>query len=124
MRCALRRQIVSGLGNPQGALKGFSLTVELENILLGALSRAEQSGTRAPLDNFPVEPNVLSQLQTHMPAVAEQMKQMGSTPVLMVVPRVRPMLARYAKLFAPGLAVLSYNEIPENKEVSIVGTLG
>ena len=124
VRCALRRQIVSALGNPQAALKGFSLTVELENILLGALSRAEQSGTRAPLDNFPVEPNVLSQLQTHMPAVAEQMKQMGATPVLMVVPRVRPMLARYAKLFAPGLAVLSYNEIPENKEVSIVGTLG
>ncbi|HGL4260738.1 flagellar biosynthesis protein FlhA [Burkholderia dolosa] len=124
VRCALRRQIVAGLGSHQTALSGFSLTVELENILLGALSRAEQSATRAPLDNFPVEPNVLSQLQTHMPAVAEQMKQMDASPVLMVVPRIRPMLARYAKLFAPGLTVLSYNEIPDNKEVSIVGTLG
>ena len=27
-------------------------------------------------------------------------------------------------LFAPGLHVLSYNEIPENREVSIVGTVG
>ncbi|WP_175885479.1 flagellar biosynthesis protein FlhA [Burkholderia sp. BCC0044] len=124
VRCALRRQIVAGLGIQQAALKGFSLTAELENILLGALSRAEQSGTRAPLDNFPVEPNVLSQLQTHMPAVVEQMKQMGTAPVLMVVPRIRPMLARYARLFSPGLTVLSYNEIPENKEVSIVGSLG
>ena len=124
VRCALRRQIVSALSGQNAGLKGFSLTVELENILLGALSRAEQSGPRAPLDNFPVEPNVLSQLQTHMPAVAEQMKQMGASPVLMVVPRIRPMLARYARMFAPGLAVLSYNEIPENKEVSIVGTLG
>ena len=32
--------------------------------------------------------------------------------------------ARYARLFAPGLHVLSYNEIPENREVSIIGTVG
>ena len=124
VRCALRRQIVAGLGAQHEALKGFSLTVELENILLNALSLAEQSGTRVPLDNFPVEPNVLSQLQTHMPAVVEQLKQMGAAPVLIVVPRIRPMLARYAKLFSPDLTVLSYNEVPDNKEVSIVGTLG
>ncbi|CAJ0819368.1 MULTISPECIES: flagellar biosynthesis protein FlhA [Ralstonia] len=124
VRCALRRQIVAGLNGQQAELKGFSLTTELENILLSALSRSEQSGVRAPIDNFPVEPNVLSQLQTHMPAVTEQMKQMGLTPLLLVIPRIRPILARYAKLFAPGLAVLSYNEIPENKEVSVVGALG
>jgi len=45
-------------------------------------------------------------------------------PLLLVLPQVRPLLARYAKLFAPGLNVLSYNEIPENREVSIVGTVG
>jgi flagellar biosynthesis protein FlhA len=27
-------------------------------------------------------------------------------------------------LFAPGLHVLSYNEIPEQREVSVIGTLG
>ncbi|WP_432206974.1 FHIPEP family type III secretion protein [Burkholderia pyrrocinia] len=120
MRC----QIVAALNGQQPALNGFSLTVELEIILLGALGRAEQSGARAPLDNFPVEPNVLSQLQMHMPAAAEQMKQLDAPPVLLVIPRIRPMLARYAKLFAPGLVVLSCNETPENKEVSIVATLG
>ena len=36
----------------------------------------------------------------------------------------RPLLARYARLFAPGLHVLSYNEVPENREVSIIGTVG
>ena len=34
------------------------------------------------------------------------------------------MLARYARLFAPGLHVLSYNEVPETREVSLTGTLG
>lgn len=59
-----------------------------------------------------------------MPQVREQMKLAGSPPLMLVVPRIRPLLARYARLFAPGLQVLSYNEIPEGKEIGIVGTVG
>ncbi|WP_153099465.1 flagellar biosynthesis protein FlhA [Paraburkholderia hayleyella] len=124
VRCALRRQLTSTLVNPGNEIKGFSLTSELENLLLSTMSRAEQSNARLALDSIPVEPNVLTQLQTYMPGVREQMKQMGITPLLLVIPRLRPLLARYAKLFAPGLTVLSYNEIPEARDVSVVGTLG
>jgi flagellar biosynthesis protein FlhA len=56
--------------------------------------------------------------------VREQMKQQGAAPLLLVMPQIRPLLARYARLFAPGLAVLSYNEIPEARDVSIIGSLG
>ena len=59
-----------------------------------------------------------------MPTVREQMKQLAAAPVLLVMPQIRPLLARYARLFAPGLSVLSYNEVPEQREVSIVGSLG
>jgi flagellar biosynthesis protein FlhA len=59
-----------------------------------------------------------------MPAAREQMKQQQTPPLLLVLPQIRPLLARYARLFAPGLNVLSYNEIPENREVAIVGTVG
>jgi flagellar biosynthesis protein FlhA len=124
VRCALRRQIVAGLVGHKSEIKAFSLTGELENILLGALSRAEQAGVRVPLDNFPIDPNVLGQFQTTMPGVREQMKQMGATPLLLVIPRIRPILARYARVFAPGLNVLSYNEVPEGRDVSVVGSLG
>ena len=58
-----------------------------------------------------------------MPVAREQMQ--GQQPAdSVVLPQVRPLLARYARLFAPGLHVLSYNEIPEKREVSIVGTVG
>ena len=67
---------------------------------------------------------LLSQLQTHMPIARDQMKQQAATPMLLVMPQVRPLLARYARLFAPGLHVLSYNEIPEQREVNVVGSLG
>jgi len=123
VRCTLRRQIVAGLCGSTGGMKGFNLSGELENMMLGSLNQARQSG-KVALDNYPVDPQLLSQLQTNMPMVREQMKQIGTAPLLLVMPQIRPLLARYARLFAPGLHVLSYNEIPEQRDVSIIGTLG
>nr|BAQ08199.1 flagellar biosynthesis protein FlhA [Sphingomonas sp. A1] len=123
VRCTVRRQIVAALVGQTGDMRAFNLSGELENMLLGALNQARQGGKTA-LDNYPIDPNLLSQLQSHMPLVREQMKQQGAAPLLVVMPQIRPLLARYARLFAPGLAVLSYNEIPEQREVSIIGSLG
>jgi len=125
VRCVLRRQIVASLLGQANEMRAFNLGGELENMLLGSLNQAgQQAGNKLALDNYPVDPNLLSQLQTNMPVVREQMKQQGAAPVLVVLPQIRPLLARYARLFAPGLAVLSYNEIPEHRDVSIMGSLG
>jgi flagellar biosynthesis protein FlhA len=123
VRCALRRQIVTALFGKKKDMPAFNLSGELENMLLGSLNQARQAG-KVVLDNFPIDPQLLSQLQLNMPVAREQMKQQQTPPLLLVLPQVRPLLARYARLFAPGLHVLSYNEIPENREVSIIGTVG
>jgi len=123
VRCALRRQIVSGLFGQKNELLAFNLGGELENMLLGSLNQARQSG-KVVLDNYPIDPHLLAQLQVNMPVAREQMKQQATPPLLLVLPQIRPLLARYARLFAPGLHVLSYNEVPENREVSIIGTVG
>ena len=123
VRCALKRQIVQSILGPRGEMKAFNLSADLENLLLGALSQAQQTG-KPQLDSFPIDPNVLQQLQANMPVVRDQMKQLGHAPILLVMPQIRPLLARYARLFAPGLHVLSYNEVPETREVSLTGTLG
>jgi len=125
VRCALRRQIVSTLYGKKKDMPAFNLSGELENMLLGSLNQARQNnGGKVALDNYPIDPQLLSQLQLNMPVAREQMKQQHTPPLLLVLPQIRPLLARYARLFAPGLSVLSYNEIPENREVSIVGTVG
>ncbi len=125
VRCALRRQIVSTLFGRKKEMPAFNLSAELENMLLGSLNQARQNGGgKVVLDNYPIDPQLLSQLQINMPVAREQMKQQHTPPLLLVLPQVRPLLARYARLFAPGLHVLSYNEIPENRDVSIVGTVG
>jgi flagellar biosynthesis protein FlhA len=123
VRCALRRQIVAGLFGQKKEMLAFNLGGELENMLLGSLNQARQSG-KVVLDNYPIDPHLLGQLQVNMPVAREQMKQQGTPPLLLVLPQIRPLLARYARLFAPGLHVLSYNEVPENREVSIIGTVG
>ena len=123
VRCALRRQIVGGLFGQRVEMQAFNLGGDLENMLLGSLNQARQSG-KVALDNYPIDPHLLSQLQLNMPVAREQMKQQATPPLLLVLPQIRPLLARYARLFAPGLHVLSYNEIPENREVSIIGTVG
>ncbi|WP_271411254.1 flagellar biosynthesis protein FlhA [Pseudomonas sp. Q1-7] len=123
VRYALRRSIVSRIAGDRSEIAVFILENALENTLLGALSIAQQAGP-VSLDNIPVEPALLNQLQNAMPVVKEKLRKEGHPPILTVMPQLRPLLARYARVFSPGLHVLSQNEIPEKVGVNILGTLG
>ena len=123
VRFALRRSIVSMVAGDRRELGVFVLENALENTLLNALAIAQQAGP-VSLDNIPVEPSLLNQLQNTMPVVKEKLRKDGHPPILTVMPQLRPLLARYARVFSPGLHVLSQNEIPDRVGVNILGTLG
>ncbi|WP_318503218.1 flagellar biosynthesis protein FlhA [Photobacterium leiognathi] len=123
VRCSLRRTLVNLINGDKKDLNVYALSDELEQILLTSLQQAQASGN-VMLDSFPIEPNILSQFQQNMPLAKQQLKQQGAAPVLLVMPQLRPLLSRYARTFAQGLAVLSYNEVPENKNINIIGNLG
>ncbi|AHG19650.1 flagellar biosynthesis protein FlhA [Chania multitudinisentens RB-25] len=122
VRYALRRAIIHSINNDRPQLSVFTMNSELENMLLGSLNQAQQTG-KVELDSFPVDPNILTQLQNTMPMIYEQMKAQGMPPILLVTPQLRPCISRYARLFAKGLHVLSYNEVPDGLELMIVGSL-
>ncbi|WP_339057157.1 flagellar biosynthesis protein FlhA [Candidatus Regiella endosymbiont of Tuberolachnus salignus] len=122
VRYALRHAIVNELNKGKKDLPVYTINNKLENILLEALNHAQQT-SKVALDNFPVDPNILNQLQKNMPIIKEKMKAQGNAQILLVAPQIRPIIARYARLFAEGLNVLSYNEIPDNIDLDIVGTL-
>ncbi|WP_332688234.1 flagellar biosynthesis protein FlhA [Devosia sp.] len=122
-RYALRRSIVASIAGERSEVAVFVLENALENTLLSALSIAQQAGP-VSLDNIPVEPSLLNQLQNSMPVVKEKLRKEGHPPILTVIPQLRPLLARYARVFSPGLHVLSQNEIPDKVGVNILGTLG
>ncbi|EHH1095257.1 flagellar biosynthesis protein FlhA [Vibrio parahaemolyticus] len=123
VRCALKRTLVNLIAGQKPELSVYALSDELEQMLLTSLQQAQASGT-VVLDSFPIEPNILGQFQQNLPLIRQQLKQQGLPPILLVMPQLRPLLARYARTFTQGLAVLSYNEIPENKQINVVGNLG
>nr|WP_261388037.1 FHIPEP family type III secretion protein [Pantoea soli] len=120
VRYALRRAMVAAIAPDHKPLSAYTLDNELENLLLAALNQAQQSG-KVALDSFPVDPNILTQLQSTLPVIVEQLKAQNLTQVLLVTPQLRPLIARYARLFAKGLNVLSYNEVPDDANLQIVG---
>ncbi len=122
VRFALRRAMVAAIAPDHKPLSAFTLDSDLENLLLAALNQAQQAGKIA-LDSFPVDPNILTQLQSTLPVIHEQLKAQNLTQVLLVTPQLRPLIARYARLFAAGLQVLSYNEVPDDARLEIVGTV-
>ena len=54
----------------------------------------------------------------------QQMEANGMQPVLLAMGPLRGFLARFLARSAPRLRVLSYGEIPDNKRIRVVGTLG
>lgn len=123
VRCSLRRTLVNLVNGDRKELSVYALSDQLEQMLMTSLQQAQASGP-VMLDSFPVEPNILNQFQQNLPVVRQQLKQQGLAPVLLVMPQLRPLLSRYARTFAQGLVVLSYNEVPENRQINVVGNLG
>lgn len=123
VRYALRRSLIKAAVGDKEQLVTMTLDDKLEQTLLKALNQA-QAGGKVALDSFPIEPSLLGKLQQVMPQLKDEMQRQGHSPVLLVTPQLRPLLARYARTFARGLKVLSYNEVPENMHIDVVGTLG
>ncbi|WP_417354953.1 flagellar biosynthesis protein FlhA [Gallaecimonas pentaromativorans] len=123
VRYALRRSLIKAAVGDKEQLVTMTLDDKLEQTLLKALNQA-QAGGKVALDSFPIEPSLLGKLQQVMPQLKDEMQRQGHSPVLLVTPQLRPLLARYARTFARGLKVLSYNEVPEKMHIDVVGTLG
>ncbi len=123
VRSALRRTIIDDLVGMEPTIPVITLAQPLEQLLLQAYQTSQQTGQFAP-DAIPLDPNVTRQLQQHMPDVTEKQQTLGKRPILLVAPQLRPLLARFARICAPELRVISYNEIPDNRQISVEATLG
>ncbi len=117
VRVALSRQIVQKINGMSDELPIMTLDPALEQILLNSLQGDTSKGPA-------IEPKLAEQLQNSVAEAASRQEIEGQPAVLAVSPEVRPWLARWLRIRSPGLHVLAYNEIPEHKQVKVVGTLG
>ena len=124
VRVALRRTIIDGIVGLEPMIPVVTIAQGLEQLLLQAHQKTQQAGGSFAPDAIPLEPNITQQLQQFMPDVTRQMLESGKAPILLVAPQLRPLMARFARLCAPEMKVLSYSEIPDNRQVDVALNLG
>lgn len=116
-RVGLGRMIVQKINGLKNELEVITLSPELEQILLSSIQASEEGGAG-------IEPMLAERLHQGLADSSQNMEAAGKPAVLLVAPPIRELLARFIKHSIPGLNVLSYNEIPDDKQLKIVATVG
>ena len=121
-RVALSRQIVQGLIGHDDVLPVMTLDPSLENILNQSVQQARQQGGKD--GDAVLEPGMAERLQQSLSKSIQEQEIKGQTPVLLVSSSIRTMMVKFSRYSFPDLSVLSFNEIPENKQITIVASIG
>ncbi|PKM26478.1 MAG: flagellar biosynthesis protein FlhA [Gammaproteobacteria bacterium HGW-Gammaproteobacteria-13] len=120
VRVALARAIVQSIVGLDLELPVITLEPRLEQILLNSIQKAGQGSEEGIL----LEPGMAEKLQRSLVEAAQRQEMLGKPVILLVAGPVRAMLSRFARLAVPSIHVLAYQEIPDNKQVTIVATVG
>ena len=117
VREALGRMIVQSITGISPELPVITLDPQLEQILLDTMQ-----GTNEGAAGF--EPGLADRLQQSLAESAQRQEMAGQPAVLLTAPQLRSWLYRLTRHSVPNLYVLSYNEVPDDKQIRIVGHVG
>jgi flagellar biosynthesis protein FlhA len=117
VRIRLARSIVQQIFGMVDELPVITLDPSLEQILQQSLQAADQGGAG-------FEPGLAERLHRSLVETAQRQEAAGQPPVLLCAAPLRPVLSRFVRHAAPSLRVLSFNEIPDNKQIRIIATVG
>jgi flagellar biosynthesis protein FlhA len=120
VRVGLSRAIVQSIVGIEPELPVITLEPRLEQILLNSLQKAGQGQEEGVL----LEPSMAEKLQRSLIEAAQRQEMQGLPVILLVAGPIRAMLSRFGRLAVPNMHVLAYQEIPDNKQVTIVATVG
>jgi flagellar biosynthesis protein FlhA len=117
VRISLKRLIVQEINNGGRELPVITLAPELEQMLHQSLQAGGDDGAG-------IEPGLAERLQQSLQQAGQQQELAGEPAVLLTSGMLRPVLSRFLKNAVTGLHVLSYQEIPDDKQVKIVASVG
>jgi len=118
VRTALGRMIVHNIYGNEASLDVITLDPELERLLVAA---KKQSGAgEVPT----IEPGMVESLQQSVREAAERQEVAGKPTVLLVSSAIRNLIARFFRMSKQLIHVLAYEEIPDNKQITVVSTIG
>jgi flagellar biosynthesis protein FlhA len=117
VRVALGRQIVQDIAGMATELPVITLEPDLEQLLSNSLAG---NGAATP----GLEPGLAERMQRRLAEAAQRQEMTGEPAVLLVPPQLRQTLARFMRSIVPGMHVLAWNEIPDNRKVRLVTAVG
>jgi flagellar biosynthesis protein FlhA len=113
VRVALSRQICQEINGLDPELPVLTLAPALERVLQDSLQ-----GNAAVL-----EPGLAERMQRSLTEQVQRQTQAGQPAVLLVPAPIRPLLAKFTRQVLPELHVLAYNEVPETKQLRLIGAV-
>lgn len=116
-RIALKRLIVQEVAGSQSEIPVITFAPELEQML-------HQSMQAAGNDGAGIEPGLADRIQQSLAQAHQSQEVSGDSAVLLTSGILRSVMARFVKYTIPGLRVLSYQEIPDDKQIRIVSVIG
>jgi flagellar biosynthesis protein FlhA len=117
VRIALKRLIIQEINGGKSELPVITLAPELEQMLHQSLQAGGGDGAG-------IEPGLAERLQKSLNEASQQQELAGEPAVLLTSGMLRPVLSKFLKHAVVGLHVLSYQEIPDDKQIKIVSAVG
>lgn len=90
----------------------------LEHILQTSMQAGDGSGGAA------FEPGLAERMHQAIQKAAQKQELNGEPSVLLVAAPLRQVLARFLRRTIANLHVLSYHELPDNKQIKVVASVG
>ncbi|MBA4284870.1 MAG: flagellar biosynthesis protein FlhA [Xanthomonadaceae bacterium] len=113
VRVALSRQIVQEINGMETDLPVLTLAPQLERVLQDSL----QGGGAV------LEPGLAERMHQSLSDQVRRQAQAGQPAVLLVAAALRPWLAKFTRQSLPDLHVLAYNEVPDSKQIRLIGAV-
>lgn len=117
VRISLRRLIVQDVAGNTPEIPVITLAPELEQMLHQSLQSAGDEGAG-------IEPGLAERLQNSLGDAHQNQEMAGEPSILLTSGMLRSVLSRFVKHSLPGLRVMSYQEVPEEKQIKIVCSVG
>ncbi|WP_026375587.1 flagellar biosynthesis protein FlhA [Aestuariibacter salexigens] len=117
VRIALKRLIMQEINGGKQEIPVITLAPELEQMLHQSLQAGGEDGAG-------IEPGLAEKMQQSLNEASQQQELAGEPAVLLTSGMLRPVLSRFLKHAVQGLHVLSYQEIPDDKQIRIVSAVG
>ncbi|WP_406030255.1 flagellar biosynthesis protein FlhA [Succinivibrio sp.] len=116
-RIGLRRLIVQDIVGSENVIPVITLAPDLEKVLHKSLETGGAEGVG-------IEPGMAERLQHSLMEASNNQEMEGEPAILLTSGILRSTLSRFVKNTIPGLRVLSYQEIPDDKQIKIVNVIG